>query len=972
MAFEEKKTLAALGAYFKRHGRTISPTGSQRLALDQDRCLWFVLEGQVDLFYALKEEGKTSRLHHFSRYDAGEFFFSVTGAEPRSDLAVIAIANGKTSLIEMALDEWIPCQLNEPFKAAMVTVLDRWIESLSSVLAGVKPSGQQAQLQANQPYEAPGKTLIFPKRNVLWVKPSTGEAKGMGSEWLLDEARRFPLTKTRGLTLEKGTVIVGVETGEYLDAASDWGDLEYFHAFALDGMARNHRALVASQGHRIQEKVRSDEVVLKRAFRNFSGLLVKESKLSRLESDVREPLFQACELVAKEGKIALNKEVLSVLKRSKDPLAAIARASNFRTRRISLTGKWWCADGGPLLGFWGESNQPVALLQRKPGKYIAVDPVEKTTIALDDSNARQLATEAFMFYRPLPGKALNFTDLLRHAGTGMGRDILVIFLMGVLAGLAGTATPFITGIIFDQVIPEAAKSDLLFLAMGLAVIAFSTGLFYLTRGFALLRVEGKIDISLQAAIWDRIMSLPVPFFRDYTAGDLLIRAMNIDTIRRTISGSSVAAMLAGVFSLFYFVQLFFYSWRMALLGAGLILLILLPLFLTLVQIKLEREALDIQGRLSGLILELINGIAKVRVSGSENKVFGIWAKLFRDEKALTYKSGMINNIVSTWNASFSIISLLAIYGFMIYLRGSGQPVSLGSFLAFFAAFSLFMAAMLEVSNTVVSLIKLVPAYERAKPILQAVPEESLGATPPGKLKGKIDVINLGFRYDKYGPRVIDEVTFSIEPGAFVGIVGPSGAGKSTLFRLLLGFENAEKGAVYYDGQELFGLDVREVRRQLGVVLQNGKLMPGSILENIVGSLPLGMDDAWDAARMAGIEADIKEMPMEMHTLISDSGSTLSGGQIQRLLIARALINKPRMLFFDEATSALDNQTQAVISQSLETLKITRVVIAHRISTIVNADKILVMDKGKIVESGTYDALMAEQGVFARLATRQLL
>jgi ATP-binding cassette subfamily C protein len=265
----------------------------------------------------------------------------------------------------------------------------------------------------------------------------------------------------------------------------------------------------------------------------------------------------------------------------------------------------------------------------------------------------------------------------------------------------------------------------------------------------------------------------------------------------------------------------------------------------------------------------------------------------------------------------------------------------------------------------------VPTYERAKPILETLPEVDEMKADPGELTGELEVSHVSFRYREDGPIVLKDVSVQVKPGEFVALVGPSGSGKSTLFRLLLGFEKLEAGAVYYNGRDLVGLDIREVRRQIGVVLQNGKLMAGDIFTNIIGSSLLTLEDARQAARMAGLEDDLKAMPMGLHTVISEGGGTLSGGQRQRLLIARALVHRPRILFFDEATSALDNRTQAIVSESLDNLQATRIVIAHRLSTIMNADRIYVLQDGRVVQQGTYDELIQAEGVFADLAKRQM-
>lgn len=961
-----------LQKYFQNSGELLQAKGSQRLEIGLEPSIWHVAAGEVDLFYCHNHAGNQGILCHLLKVQKGDFFFSLAPDTDPTLPSVLAIGHHDVLLEKLPLCHLTVLAKDAELVSELAGLMDVWLQRLSATLWSYKHSGRHARIAPGLRVKASEPTNLIPKTGVVWLQLESGEASLMQQFPVRQSPHWIPLTSAAFCHLELDASIVSASTADILQKDQPFLPLQHFHQLALTVLAEKLNQESVTERKRLRKKFENERVIVDEALRNFSSLFEKEKKLEVLSVQIQDPLFLVCELVASAGKMALDHEVLGILKESRDPLGLITRSANIRKRTVLLQGEWWRHDHGPLLGFLTELKRPIALLQPKPGQYEYVDPIEKTSFRVTQENQMQIEPMAFMFYRPLPGNLLSFWDILRHVGSGMTQEITTVVLMGILAGLVGTVTPFVTGIVFNQIIPEAARSDLAFLAMGLTVVAISTGLFYITRGFALLRIEGKIDVSLQAAVWDRIMSLPVPFFRDFTAGDLLIRAMNVDTIQRTISGSTVTALLAGVFSVFYFAQLFYYSWKMALLGAGLTLIALLPLLLGIIQVRLERASLDIQGRLSGIVLELINGIAKLRISGAEKRVFSLWARIFRDEKAITYKSGILNGVVSTWNASFSVMSTMAIYGLMVYLNKDRQVISLGHFLAFFSAYSLFIAAMLEVSNTLVNLFKLVPAYERAKPIFQTLPEESMGKTPPGKLLGRIEVIHLGFRYEKYGPRVVDDISFRIEPGEFVGIVGPSGAGKSTLFRLLLGFESPEKGAVYYDGQELFGLDIKAVRRQLGVVLQNGRLMPGSIFENIVGSMPLTIDDAWEAATMAGIEQDIRAMPMGMHTVVSDSGSSLSGGQVQRLLIARSLIHKPRILFFDEATSALDNQTQAVVTQSLDALKITRVVIAHRLSTIMNADRILVIDNGRLVQQGSYSELINQKGIFMDLANRQLL
>jgi ABC-type bacteriocin/lantibiotic exporter with double-glycine peptidase domain len=384
--------------------------------------------------------------------------------------------------------------------------------------------------------------------------------------------------------------------------------------------------------------------------------------------------------------------------------------------------------------------------------------------------------------------------------------------------------------------------------------------------------------------------------------------------------------------------------------------------------------LAVSGRLSGLLLELINGIAKLRVSGTENRAFASWARSFARQKKLSVQSRTLGAALTVFYSVFPVLGSILIFYAMARLTEGQEVASLttGEFLAFTTAFGQFQAAALELSGAFLSVLGAVPLYERAKPILDALPEVSAAKMHPGELSGNIEVKHVDFRYRADTPLVLRDVSVKIPAGRFVAFVGPSGSGKSTLLRLLLGFETSESGSVYFDDQDLTGLDIQAVRQQIGVVLQNGRLAPGSIFENIVGSAPLTMEEAVQAARLAGLEDDIRAMPMGMHTMVAEGGVGLSGGQRQRLMIARAIVRRPRIIFFDEATSALDNETQSIVSRSLESLQATRVVIAHRLSTIINADYIYLMEKGAVVQEGRYEDLIHREGPFAELARRQIV
>ena len=554
--------------------------------------------------------------------------------------------------------------------------------------------------------------------------------------------------------------------------------------------------------------------------------------------------------------------------------------------------------------------------------------------------------------------------------SGLGRDIAVLIILGLLGGLLGLLGPIATGIIFDTLVPSADRPRLMQMMLGLIVAAIAGGIFEVTRAIASLRISGKVDSTLQSATWDRLLTLPVPFFRSYTSGDLAMRANAINSIQQVLTGVVISTVLAAVFSLASLGLMFYYEIRLSLTALVLVAIVVIVTGIaSYLQLRRQRLLLRLQGLIAGIVFQLINGIDKLRVAGAEPRAFARWARRFAEQRSATFRARRNAYSVGVFNAGFAPVASLVLYFTIAFWPHPGFDT--GTFLSFNAAFGQFMAAVLAMAGAITESIAVIPLYERARPILRALPEVDEVKIDPGPLTGSIEVNHVSFRYREDGPMVLHELSLSIARGEFVALVGPSGAGKTTLLRMLLGFELPAPGTIFFDGQDIAGLDVRAVRRQIGVVLQNGKLLWGSIFQNIVGAAPLSIDDAWDAARAAGLDADISAMPMGMQTFIGEGASTLSGGQRQRLMIARAIVNKPRIILFDEATSSLDNETQSVVSQSLAQLNVTRVVIAQRLSTVMKADKIYVIDSGRVVESGSYQALMAANGMFATLASRQL-
>ncbi|MEZ4609412.1 MAG: NHLP bacteriocin export ABC transporter permease/ATPase subunit [Caldilineaceae bacterium] len=586
--------------------------------------------------------------------------------------------------------------------------------------------------------------------------------------------------------------------------------------------------------------------------------------------------------------------------------------------------------------------------------------------------AKTLQPDAYVFYAKFGDEPVSTREMVRFSLKGMRSDLIMIGLMGLAMALLGLLIPIATGWIVHTLIPNNQRSELLIIGAALVMAAVATMLFSIVQQFAILRFQTKSTGALAAAIWDRLLSLPVDFFRGYTAGDLASRAYGINNIRQLLSDATITAMVSGVFSLVNFGLLFYLSPALALVALLLALIIVgVSVGTSYYQLRFQRQTTQLQGEVSGLVLQLLTGISKIRIAGAEDTAFGVWSDGYAKQQHYAYAAGTVDNLLAFFKSAFPLISSMAIFASIALWLG-GNTFSVSVFVSFNVAFSQFLSASLKQVQAFTGVLNAVPYFERARPILQTRPEVTTGKADPGVLNGRVALYQVSFRYDADGPLVLDGITLDAKPGEMVAIVGPSGAGKSTIVRMLLGFEEPVKGGgVYYDGQDLRTLNVQAVRRQIGVVLQNGKVTPGTVLDNIVGTSLLSEDDAWEAARIAGLANDIKQMPMGMYTMIAEGGSTFSGGQMQRLMIARAVVGHPRYLIFDEATSALDNETQSIVSENLDGLQVTRIVIAHRLSTIVAADRIFVIQDGKVVQSGPYAELMAQPGLFHELAKRQL-
>jgi NHLM bacteriocin system ABC transporter ATP-binding protein len=681
-----------------------------------------------------------------------------------------------------------------------------------------------------------------------------------------------------------------------------------------------------------------------------------------------DTLLAAVRLIADHQGMRVRRPEESRL--SDDPLRAIARASRFPLRDVALAGEWWRQDSGPLLAYLKVGNQPVALLPISPRRYVMVDPVTGVRTAVTHEVAASLHTTATMLYRPFPDGPITFAAMIKFGCQGGRRDLTQLALAGIMGGLLSLVVPLATTWLFSTVIPSGDRLQLANLAIVLIVSALAIAMFRLTRAFAVLRLRGGQLSAIQFALWDRLLRLPAWFFRRYTAGSLATRALGINVMQQILSATIVDSALSVVFSAFSLALLFYYDATLALITVLFFGLVLGVVFVALsAQLRHQRALQQAQIRIAGLTIQLFAGIAKLRIAGAEDRLFSVWNDNFMVQRQATVRARSVANGLAALMSAIPILGSVLL--FATVTKGGHVSLSAGTFLGFNAAFVQFLAAILTMAATLTAIVAAIPILENVRPILEEATEVDSTKADPGELSGDVAVDHLLFRYGAEGSLILDDLSFRARPGEFIAIVGPSGSGKSTIFRLLLGFERPTAGSILYDGRNLSGLDVEAVREQVGGVLQDGQVAPDDIFTNIAGSTRATREDVWEAARLAELADDILQMPMRMHTVVSEEGTTFSRGQRQRLMIARALVSKPKILLFDEATSALDNRTQAAIMKNLAQLQVTRIVIAHRLSTVVDADRIYVLEGGKVVDSGTYSELMRESRHFAEFAKRQL-
>lgn len=716
----------------------------------------------------------------------------------------------------------------------------------------------------------------------------------------------------------------------------------------------------------IKDRMRADNEVFEDSFIRAAGI-VMGSRLSAAMNDQRQAATDAIGEILKAYHIK-PREVPDSITDMNETLEYLMRPHGIMRRNVTLEKGWYRDASGPMIGTCKDGGDIVALVPAGMSGYYIVNPKAGSRVKANGKNEGLLDNEAIAFYKPFPPKKIGIGGLLKYIMENItSADVAMVVTATLAVTLVGFITPMLNEILFSDIVDSGSMRALV--AMGIFVVCVSLSSLLLTtvKDMLVARLTNRVGVAVEAAAMMRILSLPADFFKGYGAGELANRAQYINLLTKRLLEVVFTTGLTSLFSLAYIAQILAYA--PALVAPALFVIIatvVVSIIAAVFQARVSREQMELASKESGMSYALISGIQKIKLSGAEKRAFARWGKAYSDSARLLYDPPTFLKVNSVLTLAITLVGTIA-----IYYAAAKSGVSVSEYYAFTVAYGMVNGAFTTLAGITLQAAQIGPILEMASPILAAEPEVAEDKQVVERLMGGIELNNVTFAYSEDMPNVLDGLSLKISPGQYVAIVGKTGCGKSTLMRVMLGFEKPQRGGVFYDGKDIQRMDLKSLRRKIGSVMQTGKLFTGDLYSNIVINNPrLTLDEAWEAAEMAGFADDIRSMPMGMFTLVSEGQGGISGGQRQRLLIARAIAPKPRILMFDEATSALDNITQKIVSESLEKLKCTRIVIAHRLSTIRQCDRIIVLDKGRIIEDGSYDELIAKDGFFAELVERQ--
>ena len=966
----EKTPSDILTEYAVAFGEPWPAAANRPTRLNDPRVVWFVERGAINILAAeCADDRMQSPFKHVMRLEQGRLAFGVD--EAGHSLMLVAKGLQASCFRCLPLDRLVE-ELRkrddvDELSRALIRQADAWIEDLAAAVAREVEGRPRTEFRLS-PGSAPGRGIASAERGVIWVVADDLDAAFLEvADAAADGPGLMPVTQDTWIRLHSTSGTVCRSSHELgIDIVLSKG-LPEFHRLALGAESFNRRLLLVDDANLqvAQTSRRRREKALARQRLSFLF-----NARNQAESG-RTPLGDALRMVGRHEGIRIQTPDLAG--RVEPSLNDYCEASGVRERRVRLSveDRWWLGDSGAMLAFRRDDDRPVVLLPGRAGRYRVVDPVTGASNPANAKTTDEIHGARALYPRLYTDGPAGMRDLLRVGGAKAAAELTRLVVTGLGAGLLALAPAVAADVLIARVMPTGDAVLLIQFSAVLVGLALLAALAHVLRGMALMRLEGRLAARIGSAVWDRLLRLRPAFFRDFNAGELAARSMVFQDVRDHVSGVTADAVLSTLFVLPAFGLLFYYGtalgWATACLGVA--ALGLTATFYVL-HVEPQRRYLETSRQLVGDLHQFLNGIAKLRATGAEDSAFAAWARRYREHKQAEIRLSVLSERIAALSAGVPALGSAVLFSVVALQDAAGLATA--DFLAVHTAAMVFCLSIVMLGNSVRAVAFIKPACEQVRPILASPVDAGAQRTARPKLEGEILLDKVSFGYSQAGSMVLQEVSIHAKPGEFVAIVGESGAGKSTVFRLALGLEKPSSGAVYYDGRDLAHLDVGAVRRQIGVVTQDGTLQNGSLLDNIIGvGNDLTVDDAWHAVRQAAVDQEIRAMPMGLYTTVGENSATFSGGQIQRLRIAAALVRNPRIVFLDEPTSWLDTRSQAQTMKGIEESTSTRFVIAHRLSTIRLADRIYVLRAGRVVQVGRFDELFAADGPFRDLVLRQM-
>ena len=972
MASPETRSLSDLA---QELGERIPCAGNLPLHMGDPRFSWFIETGAVDLFLAEWRDGvEQSAPQHVMRVGAGRL---LPGVRPQAEETILGLIS--KGLPGTVLRRLPVASLDVIRNAELAEQIDAWLTDVSAFLSrGITDRPRPDVLVE------PGNTLVAQegtlsaRRGVVWVPElPSGSGSYMG---LIDLGQdtpghdsgfsAVPLTPASWITLADEVGVLAQSSESLADEGLLLPALASFNATSLSLERLNRGLAVVDQANLDLARAttrRMDEESARHRLFNLYDLPLNEAN-----GAVDSPLQEALRIIGLHQGIEFKWPAQTPSGNTDVVLAEVLATSGVRARRVRIDSgdRWWASDSGPMLAFRAVDGRPVALLPGGFGNYRQVDPVGRRNTRVSSNVAESLRSDAWVFYTPMPSVGVAARDLLGIAHAGLSGDLIRFVASGLAGGLVMLLPAILLGTVADTIIPSGETELLYPVAIALATFAIVGALLHVLRGMSLMRLEGRVASRLEAALWDRMLRFSPSFLQRYTAGDLAMRGMTFQNLRDAANGLMGNSVLSVVFLSPALVVAFFYDTALGVVA------IAFGLFSLAVTVAVGMRQITPHGRviravrkLSGRLFQLLNGVSQLRVDRAEGSAFAAWARQYREQKQAELRVSAFEEHSRAFGDALPFLA-----GAVLLLAATladRETLSVGAFLVVYSLLMLFLSAVTNLSSSFSAIAAAVPALSQVQPLLSESPESDVGGESVDHLRGEVAFDHVSFRYDLDGPLILDDVSIHAAPGEFVAIAGDSGAGKSTLLKLALGLDRPSAGAVYYDGRDLKHLNIKQLRRKLGVVPQDVQLHPENVWDNIAGDYgDATSGEVWKAARVAAVDRAISAMPMGMMTCVGAGTSVVSGGESQRIVVAHALIRDPCILFLDEATNWLDNESQAEVMNNLAGLASTRIVIAHRLSTLRQADRIYVMKAGRVVQEGSFEELAAIEGPFQDLVRRQ--